>query len=607
MIATRRNSHVIHHTRAHYSPQEKRRPRRSRGSPRAADAAPRRKSSVAVNNEDARVSTHVNSRSREEKGDSGREARRSGRQLERSERGAEEEPPRRSSTARDASLRVEELVDLHVPATVRGSGGTVDGGGMSEKERERIAKQQAVLFQKKEETVTQRQRIAWKRLISSQDKMKRKVYIEAKSAWMTNMLNTSMNNYKNQGCALVFFTQLLARWKCIRVSHCISLWRIRTEVFESESSLDIQWRHEILRRDGQFTGLLTSTGLAMKRHREENRLTLVHSGLRSMTHTVARWGTAIHAVRAVQTWRVNAVCGLNSAASEMRCRLSQRRVFQAEAFIRVRLVLLSYLHSHQWTCVVRWRHAADKEVVRLQLEAAADQRTEAADGALAKAMLRSHTDRHNLEHQHASELEALEVKLDEVIQKSQAEIWEAESAANETIATMQSTMDESQVRVQSRLEAATLEWQERLSRVEATHQEDLRAKDGSIGAAKAEREEVVARYEERLEEMRDDATEASCLSQGDIDRYEATLVEERREYSEAVRDITSQYERRIKSLEESLRDQADESIRVLKLAHADAMNRKNTEHEEEVARIKTEAAHLKVEFEQWMDEFEQTQ
>ena len=189
-------------------------------------------------------------------------------------------------------------------------------------------------------------------------------------------------------------------------------------MFEAEATLDIKWRHEILRRDGQFTGLLTSTGLAMKRHREENRLTVVTSGLRGLANTIARFGNLLAMIKATQTWRMQTICGYVALQAGLKETLSRRRVVQGEAFVRVRLVLKSYLHGNKWTAVTRWKHHFEQASLRFRLEAEALARTEAADGALAKAMLRSHSDRHEIEVAHERDVAEFERKLDEVSQTS---------------------------------------------------------------------------------------------------------------------------------------------------------------------------------------------
>ena len=117
---------------------------------------------------------------------------------------------------------------------------------------------------------------------------------------------------------MVVFRHVLKRWDQLKLAFRVNNWKLRTKIFESEASLEIQWRHEILRRDGQFAGLLTSTGLAMKRHRDDNRATLVQSGLRLVCHTIARWGGAIAVVRAVQAWRRHSFQGLVNAAMDLK-------------------------------------------------------------------------------------------------------------------------------------------------------------------------------------------------------------------------------------------------------------------------------------------------
>ncbi len=57
----------------------------------------------------------------------------------------------------------------------------------------------------------------------------------------------------------------------------------------------------MVRRDEQFAGLLTSTGLAMKRHRAENKFIVVSSGLQVLRQALARWASA-DALRVVQVW-----------------------------------------------------------------------------------------------------------------------------------------------------------------------------------------------------------------------------------------------------------------------------------------------------------------
>lgn len=105
--------------------------------------------------------------------------------------------------------------------------------------------------------------VAWKKLISHLERLKRKIQLDYRDVWIQNMKRAKMEKRMGQSMAMVSFVHILKQWRVSRVSRCLSRWAQMALLYEQNCCLEIQWRHELLKRDNQFAGISKSKSQAM--------------------------------------------------------------------------------------------------------------------------------------------------------------------------------------------------------------------------------------------------------------------------------------------------------------------------------------------------------
>jgi len=195
--------------------------------------------------------------------------------------------------------------------------------------------------------------------------------------------------------------------------------------------------------------------------------------------------------------------------------------------------------------------------------------------------------------------------------------WEVEERCNETVRALQDELSSQEASAAEIIKREQASCVEKVRSLEEEHQAEMCVQSNNYNEKIKEMSNLTANYKENISQLQENSEERLAETRAKFEDSELRLKEANMAHTVELTNLQSahviqleekmlNWQDKLETREKDITLQADEALTALKASHKEAMSSIVEEHAAEVAVLQADAAQVKMEFEAWMDEFEQS-